>query len=40
MNERVVHIMNVARMAPNVNERTGENFKTAGVLKDVYNGDK
>ena len=38
MNERVVHIMNVARMTPNVNERTGETFKTARVLKDVYNG--
>ena len=38
MNERVVHIMNVARMTPNVNERTGETFKTAQVLKDVYNG--
>ena len=38
MNERVVNIMNVARMTPNVNERTGETFKTARVLKDVYNG--
>ena len=38
MNERVVHIMNVARMTPNVNERTGETFKTARVLKDDYNG--
>ena len=38
MNERVVHIMNVVRMTPNVNERTGETFKTARVLKDVYNG--
>ena len=38
MNERVVHIMNVARMTPNVNGRTGETFKTARVLKDVYNG--
>ena len=34
MNERVVHIMNVARMTPNVNERTGETVKTARVLKD------
>ena len=38
MNERVVHIMNVARMTQNVNERTGETFKTALVLKEVYNG--
>ena len=38
MNERVVHIMNLARKTPNVNERTGEAFKTARVLKDVYNG--
>ena len=38
MNERVVHIMNVARMTPNVNERTGETFKTVQVVKDVYNG--
>ena len=38
MNERVVHIMNVARMTPNVNERTEETFKTARVLKVVYNG--
>ena len=38
MNERVVHIMNVARMTQNVNERTGETFKTARVLKEVYNG--
>ena len=38
MAEGVVHIMNVERMTPNVNERTGETFKTARVLKDVYNG--
>ena len=38
LNERVVHIMNVARMTPNVNERTSETFKTARVLKDIYNG--
>ena len=38
MNERVEHIMNVARMTPNVNERTGETFKIARVLKDVYDG--
>ena len=38
MNERVVHIMHVSRMTPNVNERTAETFKTTWVLKDVYNG--
>ena len=38
MKERVVHIMNVARMTPNVNERTGETFENARVLKYVYNG--
>ena len=38
MNERVVNIINVTRMTPNVKEKTGETCKTAWVLKGVYNG--
>ena len=38
MKEREMHIMTVVGIIPNVNERTGETFKNARVLKDVYNG--